>query len=139
VLGQIASIAEKLMGPKLAVQAHESELRQLAPPESAQVFEVIRARILGGDAFEREPSGIAGLAVLVKAQPILQGNLLTFLESLPQNKTGGWACAGWDGAIKDAQMVSRFGLLLEGWSKDGSEFLKAAAGAIVRARKSGTR
>ena len=91
ILGQIASVAEKLFGGKLAVQAHEADLRRLAAPEAAQVFEIIRGRIIGSDTFDTEPAGAAGLAVLVKTQPILQGNLLDFLESLPQNRVGVWA------------------------------------------------
>jgi predicted KAP-like P-loop ATPase len=137
ILGQIVSVAEKLMGPKLAVQAHEAELRRLAAPEAAQVFEVIRGRIIGSDTFDKEPDGVAGLAVLVKAQPILQGNLLDFLEALPHSRTGAWACAGWEGAIKDNEMVRRFDLLLEGWSRDGTSFLKAAASVSIRTRRPG--
>jgi len=135
VLGQIANVAEKLMGSKLAVQAHDAELRRLAAPEAAQVFDVVRARIIAADTFDTEPSGAAGLAVLAKAQPILQSSLLDFLEAIPHNRTGAWACAGWEGAIKDVEMVRRFDQLLERWSRDGADFLKAAAGATLRTRK----
>ncbi len=119
ILGQIASVAEKLFGGKLAVQAHEADLRRLAAPEAAQVFEIIRGRIMGSDTFDTEPAGAAGLAVLVKAQPILQSNLLDFLESLPKNRIGVWASAGWEGVIKDADAVRRYDLLLEAWSQSG--------------------
>jgi predicted KAP-like P-loop ATPase len=139
VLGQIASVAEKLLGSKLAVQAHEAELRRLAAPEAAQVFEAIRSRVVGADSFNGEPAGVAGLAVLVKAQPVLQSNLLDFLESLPQNRVGTWVCAGWEGAIKDAEVGQRFDQLLEKWSQNGSSMLKATAGATLRTRKRGGR
>jgi predicted KAP-like P-loop ATPase len=139
ILGQVAVIAEKLFGQKLAVQAQESDLRKLAPPEVAQVFEIIRGRIIGTASFESEPAGVAGLAVLVKAQPLLQNSLLDFLESLPQNKVGAWVCAGWESVIKDADAVKRFDQLLETWSQSGNGFLKASAANILRTRKQGAR
>ncbi|MGD0797742.1 MAG: Qat anti-phage system ATPase QatA [Acidobacteriaceae bacterium] len=139
ILGQVASIAEKLFGQKLAVQGHEADLRKLAPPEAAQVFEIIRGRVIGSDSFETEPAGAAGLGVLVKAQPFLQSNLLDFLESLPPNRIGPWACAGWENVIKEADMVRRFDQLLENWSLNGSQFLKASAANTLRTRKQGAR
>jgi hypothetical protein len=42
-LGHLAPIVEKLLGPKLAVQRLEPELKALAPPEAAQIFEALRA------------------------------------------------------------------------------------------------
>jgi predicted KAP-like P-loop ATPase len=139
ILGQIASVADKLFGPKLAVQAHEADLRRLAPPEAAQVFEIVRGRIIGSDTFDTEPAGAAGLAVLVRAQPILQSNLLDFLESLPQNRIGVWASTGWEGVIKDADAVRRFDQLLETWIQSGNAFLKSSATATLRTRKQGGR
>jgi hypothetical protein len=138
-LGQVASIAERLFGPKLAVQAFEDDLKRLAPPEAAQVFEIIRARIIGSDSFDKEPPGVAGLAVLVKAQPVLQSNLLDFLDNLPRARVGAWACAGWESVIKDSDAVKRFDLLLEGWGQSDNRFLKAAAAGVLRTRKQGGR
>jgi predicted KAP-like P-loop ATPase len=139
LLGQVATIAEKLFGQKLAVQAHEADLRRLALPEAAQVFEIIRGRIIGSDSFEKEPPGVAGLAVLVKAQPLLQSNLMNFLEALPQTRVGAWACAGWESVIKDADAIRRFDLLLENWSQNGNSVLKVSATNISRTRKQGGR
>jgi len=139
ILGQVASIAEKLFGQKLAVQAYEIDLRKLAPPEAAQVFEILRSRIVGSANFETEPPGVAGMAVLVKAQPVLQNNLLDFLESLPGEKLGAWVCAGWDSAVKDPEMVKRFDKLLRDWSENGGTFLKASASGVLRTRKQGGR
>jgi len=137
ILGQLASVAEKLLGSKFSVQALESDLRQLAPPEAAQVFEVVRGRIIGADTFDSEPAGVAGLTVLVKAHPTLQGNLMDFLEALPCARLGAWACSGWEGVIKDPDIGRRFDQLLETWSKDGSQFLKATASTALRTRKQG--
>src|ERR1700722_4060336 len=76
VLGQLASVAEKLLGTKFAVQSFEGELRKLVVPEAAQVLDLLRAHVLRGDTFDAEPAGVAGIAILVKSQPTLQGQLL---------------------------------------------------------------
>src|SRR5579883_517641 len=137
VLGQLASVVEKLLGSKFAVQALETELRQLAVPEAAQVLDGVRARIVGGDTCDTEPSGAAGIAVLVKAHPPLQSSLLDFLEGLPKQKLGPWACSGWEGVIKDPDQSRRYDQLLEAWKRDGGPLLKAAAGAALRTRNQG--
>ena len=135
VLGQIAAIAEKLLGSKFAVQAYESELRQLAPKEAVQVLDALRARIIAGDTFDSEPPGIAGIAVLVRAQPALQHQLLDFLESLPTERLGAWACAGWDGVIRDSEQNRRYDSLLEVWKANGAAMLKATATTVLRMRQ----
>ena len=139
VLGQLASVAEKLLGSKFVVQGLETELRQLAVPEAAQVLDLVRARIVGTDTFDTEPAGAAGIAVLVKAQPALQGNLLDFLEALPRQRLGPWACTGWEGVIRDPDQSGRYDQLLEAWMKDSSPFLKAAATAALRTRHMGVK
>jgi hypothetical protein len=136
-LGQLASIAEKLLGSKFAVQGLETELRQLAIPEAAQVFDLVRARIVGSDTFDTEPAGAAGMAVLVKAQPGLQSNLLDFLEALPPHRVGPWACSGWEGVIKDTDQNQRHDRLLETWKREGRPLLKRAADAALRTRRPG--
>ena len=78
VLGHLTAVAEQLFGGKLAVRGLEADLKRLAPPEAAQLFEVVRGRIMGSDKFETEPPGAAGLSVLVKSQPTLQGDLVEF-------------------------------------------------------------
>jgi hypothetical protein len=137
ILGQLATVAEQLLGPKFAVQAMEAELRKLAVAEAGQVFEAVRARIFTGDKFDTEPPGAPGLAVLVKAHPPLQTNLLEFLEALPRNRLGPWACGGWEGVIKDAAMSQRYDQLLEVWGKDGTPILKTTAAGVLRTRKQG--
>jgi hypothetical protein len=119
VLGHLANVAEKLLGPKIAVQGMETTLRKLAFAEAAQIFEVVRGRVVGGDIFEKEPAGAAGLAVLVRAHPDLQATLADFLENLPISRLGPWVCNGWDGVIKDANVGQRFDRLLSKWAKRG--------------------
>lgn len=135
VLGHLATVVEQLFGGKFAVQGLEADLKRLAPPEAAQVFEAVRGRVVGGDSFDTEPPGAAGLAVLVKAQPTLQNSLVDFLESLPRNRLGPWVCSGWEGVLKDGDSSQRFDRLLQAWSKEGSVMLKTAASGVLRTRQ----
>lgn len=138
VLGHLATVAEKLFGPKLSVQALESELKQLAQPEAEQLFEAVRTKIMSGDAFGTQPLGIDGMVVLVKAQPSLQGRLLDFLHALPSERCGPWVLAGWQGVFRDAEAVGRFDRLLDGWSKvTNNPMLKVAAEGATKTRKGG--
>lgn len=137
VLGHLAAVVEQLFGGKFAVQGLEPDLKRLAPPEAAQVFEAVRGRIVGGDSFDTEPPGTAGLAILVKAHPLLQGNLVDFLDALPRDRLGPWVCSGWEGVLKDPDAVQRFDRLLQAWGKDGGPMLKVAATGVLRTRQGG--
>lgn len=137
VLGHLAAVVEQLFGGKFAVQGLEADLKRLAPPEAAQVFEAVRGRIVGADAFETEPPGAAGLAVLIKAHTTLQGELVDFLDALPRDRLGPWVCGGWEGVLKDGDAVQRFDRLLQTWGKEGGAMLKAAANGVLRTRQGG--
>ena len=135
-LGHLAIVAEKLLGPKMSVQALKSELKLLAQPEADKLFEAVRAKIIGGAAFDKMPAGVEGLRVLVEAHPGLQSKLLDFLEALPGNKCGPWVVSGWQGAIKDPDCIVRHERLLVVWSKIiGSPMLNKAAGAAIKTPK----
>ncbi|WP_439364232.1 Qat anti-phage system ATPase QatA [Bradyrhizobium sp. DASA03005] len=134
-LGHLTAVVEQLFGGKFAVQGLEAELRRLAAPEAAQVFEAVRGRIVGSYSFDTEPPGVAGLAVLVRGHPILQGNLLDLLESFPRNRLGPWVCSGWEGVLKDPDATQRFDRLLQAWGKEGDVMLKTAATGVLRARQ----
>lgn len=135
-LGHLATVAEKLFGPKLSVQALELELKQLAQPEAEKVFEAVRTKIMSSDAFNTQPAGIDGMVVLVKAQPSLQARLINFLQALPSSRCGAWIVGGWQGALKDADALAGLDRLLDGWSKvTNNQLLKAAADAAIKMRK----
>lgn len=135
VLEHLASVVKQLLGPKLSVQALTPELERLSSTDAAQVFEAVRGRIMGNDEFDTEPPGVAGLAVLVKAQPTLQLNLLDFLEALPRDHLGPWPVSGWERVIKDSEASGRFNRLLETWStSDKPPILKSAAAATATLR-----
>ena len=95
----------------------------------------MRGRIIGGDSFDVEPPGIAGLTVLVKAHPLLQRNLIDFLETLPRDRLGPWACKGWEGVLEEPEEIERFNRILEAWGKEGSTILRAAASGVLRTRQ----
>lgn len=138
VLGHLTAVAEKLFGPKLSVQALESELKQLAQPEAEKLFEAVRTKIMSGDTFNTQPAGIEGMVVLVKAQPSLQSSLIDFLHALPSNRCGPWVLGGWQSALKDADALARMGRLLDGWSKvTDNQMLKVAAEAAIKTPKGG--
>jgi hypothetical protein len=132
-IGYLALIAEELFGSKIIVQAKEEDLKRLAVPEAAQVFELVRSRVIGGGIFETEPAGIAGLSVLVKAQPALQPDLLDFLESLPDEHLGAWVVTGWADAIIDSEAKMRFTRLIDRWEKSAKDpILKTTAATMAK-------
>lgn len=135
-LGHLAAVADRLFGSKLVVQGYLDELRQLKAAEADKVFEAVRGRIIGAAAFDTLPDGVHGLRVLVQAQPLLQGRLIDFLESLPKARCGPWVTGGWQGVIVEATSAARFDSLLEEWSKvSGNATLKAAAQAVLQQPK----
>lgn len=115
-LGFIATITELLLGPKISIQAREEDIKRLSPAEANSAFEQVRSIIISNGEFKTEPVGIAGMSVLVKAHPTLQGNLVDFLESLPPEKLGVWVVTGWSEVIKDTDKMDRFQKLLQQWA-----------------------
>ena len=138
VLGHLAVVAEKLLGPKLSVQTLESELKQLAQPEAEKLFEAVRTKIMSGDTFDSQPAGIEGMVVLVKAQPTLQSRLLDFLNALPSSRCGPWVVGGWQSVFKDTDALARLDRLLDSWSNvTNNQMLKLAAAAASKTPKRG--
>ncbi|WP_407176384.1 Qat anti-phage system ATPase QatA [Bradyrhizobium sp. STM 3562] len=137
-LGHLAGVVEKLLGAKLAVQGLDPELRGLKPVEAAQVFEAVRARVMGSDTFQAIPPGIDGLSVLVKAHPLLQTNLLDLLDALPADRCGAWPVSGWNGVITEPVNLTRLNGIIERWEESGSKSLKAAAAASRKVKSRGS-
>ena len=137
VLGRLAAVVDKLMGPKLAVQALDGELKQLVPTEAGQIFEELRGRIMSENDFSTTPAGIDGLTVLVRSHPTLQPNLLDLLEAVPSDRCGPWIVSGWENVIKNADSKSRYEKLIVEWSKSKSTILKTTASAALKTRKGG--
>lgn len=137
-LGRLADLANRLMGSNaMAVKALESELKKLAASEALQLFEHVQARIIGGDAFDTEPPGVAGLTLLVRVHASLQSHLVGFLEALPKDRVGPWVTKGWDAALVDAASQRRLDALLKDWSETGGSALKSVAAVTLRSRQGG--
>jgi hypothetical protein len=133
VLGRLAVVVERLMGPKMQVQAMLQQLKQLVPAEADQLFEAVRARVVGTGDFATEPPGVAGLQVLVKAHPGLQPALLDFLGSLPSDRVGVWVVKGWSDTLTTPESSTRFERLLETWKgQETNRLLAAAAGGVLK-------
>ena len=126
-VGKLSLIADRLLGPKITVQSVEPDLRKLVPAEAAQVFELLRTRIVGADKFEVEPHGVQGLLALVRAHPTLQSDFVNFLDSLPVERLGPWAVTGWAGAIKSPEEKERIQRILQRWSVSKNAKLKPVA------------
>lgn len=133
-LGHLSGIVERLLGPKLAVQGMETELRKLSSAEAGQIFDALTNRIISTGSLDKEPDGVQGLSVLVKAHSVLQSNLVSFLEGLPPKNLGAWATTGWTGIISTSESVSRFEKLQTVWLTNGSTVLKATVNATIRTR-----
>ncbi|HRJ06228.1 MAG TPA: P-loop NTPase fold protein [Candidatus Saccharibacteria bacterium] len=133
-LGRLAEIVEQLLGPKITVSSMLADIRALTAPDAASVFEELRSHIMGNGDLTKRPPGADGIAALVEAHPVLEANLLDFLEGLPQDKIGIWPTGGW--VIKDPANMARFDLLMARWSSVASNKpLQAAATAIRKAKK----
>jgi predicted KAP-like P-loop ATPase len=134
-LGRLAAVVDQLMGPRLAVQQYEAELRQLVPAEAAQVFEALRGRIMATGAFDKQPDGVEGVQVLLKAHPGIQKDLVDMLSAIPPEKCGPWVASGWEGYLTDDAIKARFAALLEVWNTKGSPMLRTAAKAALKTRR----
>ncbi len=133
-LGRLAGIVEQLLGPKLTVRTMLAEIRALAGPDAAAVFEELHSHIMGNGDLTKKPAGADGIAALVEIHPALETNLLDFLESLPQDKVGAWPTGGW--VIKDQANITRFDLLMVRWSSvTTNKVLQAAATTIRKVKK----
>lgn len=131
-LGHLAAVAEKLLGAKMLVQGMEPELKALAAPEAAQLFDAVRGRLINSTNFAKQPPGIDGLAILVRSHPELQDNLVDFLEGLDASKLGPWVVKGWGSAITSSEPKARLSKLINSWSSISSNAaLKAAAAGVA--------
>lgn len=121
--GHLEALVDRLMGPRLSVQAALSEIRKLAGAEPEQVLDALCARVAQGDQFDTEPPGVQGLIALVGEHSSLQGRLLSFVQSLPEEKLGSWAASSWTGSFTGTASAD-WAALLGRWA--GSQAVKSA-------------
>lgn len=132
----LEGLVEKLMGPRMLVRSIIQEVKGLSIPESEEIFEVIRGRILQGDSFKSEPKGVQGLLALVESHPALQRRLLDLIRDLPITKVGAWPASSCGAALSEPAIVNDFRGVLKGWSTQiENKLLQAAADAILKIQK----
>jgi hypothetical protein len=137
-LGHINTITEKLIGPKISVQALEGDLKRLAIAEADQVFEGLRSHIISVGKFDNPPDGIDGISVLVKVQPTLQPKLLDLLDGLPSDHLGMWAIQGWTDVITEPENEKRLKQIFQKWADNpNNPLLQVAAGQVAKIPKRG--
>ncbi|GLS32583.1 hypothetical protein SAMN04488498_14819 [Mesorhizobium albiziae] len=105
VLGHLAAVVEQLFGGKIAVQGLEADLKRLAPPEAAQIFEAVRGRIVCGDSFDTEPAGAAGIPPFDDLALFSGGldSLIGAIDALEDGRTPLLISHAGEGATSDAQ------------------------------------
>lgn len=126
----LEALVETLMGPRLKLKSAAvlKNMRELSAPDSEELFDAIRDRILQGDIFDTKPQGIDGLIGLVKEQPGLQNRLLEFIRGLPVDKLGIWAAACWAESLVDSTAISAYEGVLREWSAQvNNKRIKVAA------------
>jgi hypothetical protein len=133
MLGQLQPLVEKLLGKKLALLPLEGDVKKLTAMQAGAVFEALRGRVIAASSLLTEPEGMAGLAFVVKNQPQLQSQLVSFLESLPADRVGAWVVRGWEGILREPEFLARFERLIAGWAANAKNpGLKAAAKTVQK-------
>ena len=112
-LGPLLPIINRLMGVRMAVASMEEELKKLNPTEAAAVMQELASRVRTSD-LKSDPPGAEGIKVLVKAQPSLQPEVITFLRLLPVEELGLWVTTGWAQTFSNQQQ--EFRSLLDSWA-----------------------
>jgi len=132
-LGKLAVVVEHLLESRIIVQGMTAELKRLAAPEAALIFEEVRSRIIGKGSFDSPPPGVDGLKVLVTAHPVLEPNILDLLDGLPTDRLGVWVVQGWDSVLRAPANREQFQNLLSKWAAvTNNPILKtAASGALT--------
>ena len=104
LLGQIAAIAEKLLGPKIAVQKEEPSLRQLALPEAgSSLRQSAQASLWPRTPSKRAQRVPTAWKFLSAHSPSFKTAYSTFSESVAGLiRLGAWVCTGWNSAIQRA-------------------------------------
>lgn len=132
----LEGLIDKLMGPRMMARGAAQEISKLTGPETEEVFEAIRGRILQADSFSTEPKGIQGLISLVEAHHHLQRRLLDLIRELPVTKIGAWAASSWGTCLSEPSVVAEFQNILNSWvEQTENKVLHATAQAVIKMKK----
>jgi len=130
----LEALVETLMGPRMRVRSKPvlQEIGNLSGPESEEVFDAVRDRILQADSLEEPPQGVDGLVNLVKVQGGLQNRLVEFIRALPVGRIGVWAASAWGECLSESEAKREFTGILKGWGEQSeNKMLQAAANGIL--------
>jgi predicted KAP-like P-loop ATPase len=135
--GQLDTLVERLMGSSMVVTGAIADMKKLSDPESQQIFAELKARVLHGGKFTKEPSGVQGLIHLAQQKPALQPQFLQMLKDLPIDGLGVWAATGCGLAFENTpEGKSGYQELLRTWTKQGeNNALKAAADMALKVKR----
>ncbi|WP_029050268.1 Qat anti-phage system ATPase QatA [Cupriavidus sp. amp6] len=125
----LEALVEKLMGPMLAVSGAKDEIAKLSVPESEEVFDAIRGRIIQKDKLKTKPAGVDGLVRLVENHQHLQRKVMEFLRELPMQRLGAWAVTSWGPCLHDPTVTAEFRAMVQGWAEQTAN--KAVHGAAL--------
>jgi hypothetical protein len=128
VANHLEAIVEKLMGPKMTIQASLEELRKLNTSDAPLVFDGVAARMRHEDKWSTKPQGLDGLLALVGAHPALEQQFVSLMQSLPTKRLGTWAASNLAGTIKDPSLQANAKALLREWAEQ-TENAKLAGSA----------
>jgi hypothetical protein len=135
MVGHLDALVERLMGQSMVVQAASAEIEKLSDPESQQVFDELKARVIQSEKLNLEPRGVKGLVALARMKPNLQGAMLQFLKDLPAENLGAWAATSCASAFTGSEMRASYDRILQGWQKDSKNpTLKTAADMALKVK-----
>lgn len=114
----LESIAEKLgSGQALVLAGIREEVKALNASDARKLFDHLSDRARQASSWRSKPKEIDGLYELCKANSELQQKLVGLLEGLPVSELGAWAVAGMRPVLTEQGARSRFGQLVEKWTK----------------------
>lgn len=130
---QLGQLTDELMSGSLRAKAAAQAVQGMTASLAEELFDLVRLRILEGDAFAKQPDGVQGLLELVKVRPELQGRLAGFAKDLPVEKVGAWPPAAFGALFTDAAAMAEYQEALKSWSEQtDNKVLRMAANLISK-------
>lgn len=100
-------------------QAATRAASDLSPVESSGVFEALVRHTSTAEGMQLEDSPLAGLLRFVEARPEFQGQLLSYIRTIPTGSIGGWAPLLVLSAIEDSTHRTSLPELFGRWKEAG--------------------
>ena len=131
-LGGLEGLIEKLCGSEMAVRSIEPEVKALIDSDAAQVFDLLRERVLRRGTFTSQPPGFDGLGIVAKHHVRFQTDLISLLGSIEAKELGIWVIAGWNEILTETSAREQLRTVMTQWAgQDENQVLKKAAGMAL--------